>query len=195
MVLYQLVSEKEEGKAPKTKKVRLYRNTRTGTEVKTEHIYTGKDGERYFGFTDLYKIPYIRSVYAKHINDLYGIGLSLKDVLTWCEKEKQLLKGNDPEKYEKLYALVLEKENIATYTADPIRQHLALCTVYVLNEEEPVDYFSENMAEEKLERWKKDAEAAGFFLNWHHEHIQRYTADLQKTIKTVSKAMANADLK
>jgi hypothetical protein len=192
MLLYELISEKEEGKEGKKKLVRLYRNTRTGTEVKTEHIYTGNEGEKYFGFVDLYKIPYIRSVYAKHINDMYGIGLSLKDITTWCEKEKQLLKGDDPEKYEKLYALVLEKENIVNYSADPIRQHLALCTVYVLTEEEKIDFFSEAIAEDKLRVWNKDTEAAGFFLNWHHEHIQRFTTDLQKTIKTVSKAMANA---
>src|SRR5919108_662107 len=129
---YKLITEKTEGKAPRL--VRYYKNERTNTEVKTEHIYTDKDGKMYFGFADLYKIPYIRSVYAKHINDLYSVGLSLKDILKWCEQEKTILKSDDPEKYEKLYALILEKEGIASHTADPIQQHLSLCTIYVLAE-------------------------------------------------------------
>lgn len=181
-MLYKLMAEKTEGK----KLVRIYQNERTGTEVKTEHIYTGKEGEKYFGFADLFKIPYIRSAYAKHINDLYGLGLSLKDVLSWCAKEKELLRSDDPEKYEKLYSLVLEKEGVVQHGADPIRQHLALCTVYVLGEDEQVDYFSETVAEEKLTKWKADDDAVAFFLNWHHERIQHYTGILKKSLKTVS---------
>lgn len=182
-MLYKLIAEKTEN----NKAVRVYRNDRTGTEVKTEHIFTDKEGKKYFGFSDLFKIPYIRSVYAKHINDLYGLGLSLKDLLAWCAKEKELLRSEDSEKYEKLYAMVLEKERIVQHSADPIRQHLALCTVYVLSEDEPVDFFSESVAEDKLTAWQHDIEAVTFFLNWHHEHMQRYTALLKKSLKTVSK--------
>jgi hypothetical protein len=181
--MYQLIETRTEQK----RETRIYKNTHTGTEVKTSVIYVTPDGVKFWGFNDLYKIPYIRTAFARHISDLYTIGLSLKDILSWCEQEKSLLKSEDPEKYEKLYALVLEKERLAKFTADPIRQQLALCTVYILTDEERIDYFEDSQAEQKLNMWMGSPEMIAFFLTWHTEHIRRYMKTLDKISTTVLK--------
>lgn len=179
--MYDLMTEQNEG----GRLVRTYRNAGTGTETKTTPIFKDKNGVQWWGFVDLFKIPYIRVAYSKTVADLFTMGLSLKDILEWCSEEKALLKSDDPEKYEKLYAKVLEKERMATFTADPVRQHLALCTIYVLEENERVDYFEDTVAEKKLKAWRGDMEATTFFLTWHTEHIQNYTSSLTQILPTV----------
>ncbi len=183
---YELKEEKQKGK----QLIRTYINDRTSTEVKTELLYTDKAGQRWWGFQDLFKIPYIRTAYAKHISDLFTIGLSLKDIVGWCSEEKTLLKSDDPEKYEKLYSLILEKEKIATVTADPIKQHLALCTIYVLADDERIDYFDDQVANDKMILWNADMAATSFFLTWHSRHIADYTKTLNRISQTVSKLEA-----
>lgn len=180
---YKLIKEDLASKKP----TRTYENTRTFTQIKTTLIITDKEGAGWWGFTDLFQIPIMRISMAKHISDLYNVGLSLKDILDWCNQEKALIKGNDPDKYEKLFALILEKEKIATFTADPIKQHLALCTVYIMADDEQVDYFDEAKAEEKLKYWGGLPDLIPFFLTWHNEHIQRYMKGLEKITATVSK--------
>ena len=181
-MLYKLVSEKEE----KGKPVRVYRNETTGTESKLSLIYTEPTSkQKWWGFTDLYKIPIMRMSMARNITDLYTIGMTLKDIQSWCDQEKALLRGNDPEKYEKLYSLILEKERVATFAADPLKQQLALCTVYILADEERIDYFDEQEAEKKLQQWKAFPQMVAFFLTWHTDHIQRYMKRLDKISTTV----------
>lgn len=182
-MLYKQSSDKVEGK----RRVITYLNERTGTEVKVTPIYKDASGVQWWGFTDLFKVPYIRQAYAKHITDNFTMGLSLKDILEWCKEEKELLKAEDPEKYEKLYALILQKERLASFTADPIKKHLALATVYVLEEDERIDYFDDEIAGKKMKLWGADLNATAFFLNWHNEATVSFMKNLQKTFKTVSK--------
>lgn len=176
----------KETKTVNGKEVRVYESS-TGSTCETMEIYIDSGGNKWFGFRDLFKIPYIRVAYAKHISDLFSIGLGLSDIVAWCKAEKDLIRSDDPEKYEKLFALILEKERIAKSTADPVRQHLALCTVYVLSDDERIDLFKDEDAETKLKLWGGDRGAITFFLNWHNAHIQRYTKALDRISKTVLK--------
>lgn len=180
-MIYKLISEQEENK----KSTRTFRNETTGTETKLQLIFTDKDGGKWWGFTDLYKIPMMRMAMVRNITDMYTIGLSLKDIQTWCSEIKGLAKGSDPEKYEKIFSRVLEMENIAMHTADPIKQQLALCTVYILSDQERIDYFDEQTAQTKLQQWKGQQEMITFFLTWHTGHIQGYIKRLDKISTTV----------
>lgn len=182
---YKQISEKPEGKGKKL--TRTYRNEQTGTEVKTSVIYEDPKIGRWWAFTDLYNMPIMRTMMAKNITDLFGIGLSLNDIKKWCEEEKKLLKSNEPDKYEKLYALVLEKEKLAITTADPIKQQIALCTVYILADDERPDYFNMTKAEEKMQLWAADQGMVAFFLNWHTRRIHDYINRLDRISKIASK--------
>lgn len=184
-MLYELVHEKNEGTKDKPRTIRLYRNSKTGTETKLQLIYTDDDKSRWWGFVDLYKIPYARMAMVRNITDLYTIGLSLRDINTWCDELKNILKSNDGEKYEKGYAKVLEMQNIATFSADPIKQQLALCTVYILGDDERIDYFDEEQAQKKLMQWKPFSGMIAFFLTWHTDHIQRSIKRLERISTTV----------
>lgn len=176
-----------EQKLVRNKPTRIYRNEATGSECQTELLLTDDQNNNWWGFKDLRMIPYIRITYAKHISDLFSIGLSLKDIQDWCKQEKDLLRGKDPEKYEKLYALILEKERLANYTADPTKQHLALCTVYVLREDERIDHFSDEISAEKLQIWNADIGLLSFFLSWHNNHIQNFIKTLDRITPIVSR--------
>lgn len=170
----------------KTETSRTYINDQTGTECITNVIYTDKLGNNWWGFHDLFKIPYIRIAYAKSISDLFQTGLSTTDLREWIAKEKELLRSTDVEKYEKLYSMVLQKEAIINNTTQPLMQHLSLCTVYVLGENERIDYYSDQDAADKLKTWDLDKGACSFFLSWHAMHIQNYTQDLKKLSQIVS---------
>lgn len=180
-MLYEKVSEQLEGK----RLIRTFRNIKTGNETKLGLIHEDKDVGRWWAFEDLYKMPIMRVSMAQNITNLYGIGLTLKDIIAWCTEEKKLLKSNDPEKYEKLYALILEKERLATFTSDPIKQQLALCTVYVVADDERIDYFDEAAAQKKLEFWKGLPGLVSFFLTWQTNRIGLYMKTLNKISQTV----------
>jgi hypothetical protein len=181
--MWKLINETSEGKP-----TRLYKNEQTGSEATTELIHTDKDGGKWWGFCDLFKLPYMRIAYAKQISDLYTIGVTSEDLTTWCTKEKALLKATktDPEAYEKLYALVLEKETLIKNTVDPLQQHLSLCTVYVLSDSERVDSYSTDEAVKKMNIWKLDPDMIAFFLNWHTEHMHSYMESLSVISRIVS---------
>lgn len=183
-MLYELTSEKQEGQ----RTVRTYKNNKTGSQTKLSLIYTDKDGGKWWAFMDLYSIPIMRVSMAKNITDMYTIGLSLKDIQSWCADLKKELKGSDPEKYEKTYAKLLEMENIATFTADPIKQQLALCTVYILADDELIDYFDETQSFNKMNYWKGNNEMVAFFLTWHTKAIQPYIKRLDR-ISTIASKM------
>lgn len=167
---------------------RLYRNEQ-GIEVKTSEIYKDQDGTVWYGFDDLFKIPIMRLSMARHISDMFTMGLSLKDILDWCDQEKKLIKSTDPDKYEKLYSLILEKERLANHTADPVRQHLALCTVYVLSAEERIDYFDEEQSGAKLRLWGGMVDAIPFFLTWYNVITRDYLKDLKSISQIALKSM------
>lgn len=170
-----------------TDKKRLYIQDNTGTQLTTEHIYTDKMGGRWWGFSNLFNIPYIRIAYAKNVSDLFATGVTAEDLDRWDAEELALLKSNDSEKYEKLYAIKLERRKLRQSIVNPLQQHLALCTIYVLSEEERIDYFDIAEATKKLDIWKLDQEATGFFLNWHTGHILKFT----ETYKGISQIALN----
>lgn len=163
-----------------TETTRTYINTQTNSECQTEKIYTDKMGNAWYGFHDLFNIPYIRIAQAKAISDLFECGLTKADVVKWITEEKELLRSKDPEKYEKLYKLTLEKENLIKTVIDPLKQHLTLCTIYVLRPDERIDYYTTEMGASKLQDWTLDIDAQGFFLNWHAAHMQSFMSNLEK---------------
>jgi hypothetical protein len=159
---------------------RLYVQQQTNTECITTLIHTDQLGVDWWAFTDLFAIPYMRIAQAKAISDLFECGLTKQDVTKWIAEEKVLLKSNDPEKYEKLYKLTLEKEQLIATVIDPLKQHLTLCTIYVLTADERIDYFTTDIGAKKLQQWALDTNAQAFFLNWHAVHIQNYMKGLKQ---------------
>ena len=164
--MYQLTAQ--------TDKNRTYKNTQTGTEVKTSLKFVDDDGNGWWAFDDLFAIPAIRKIASQKIAQLYGIGVTVEDIKTFLEKHKQTLKGTAADKYERAYADVLNFETIVDQTADPIKQSLALCTVYVLSDDERIDTFSMQDAAEKMKLWSLKPDVQAFFLSWWMDGINPY---------------------
>ena len=99
---------------------------------------------------------------------------------------KEILKGSDKEKYERAYSEVLQIETMMASVADPVKQSLSLCSVYILSDAEQIDIFSFNTAKEKMDNWALDLKAQSFFLQWLTDGMSAYTKLYEQISEIVS---------
>jgi hypothetical protein len=175
--------QREVGKSKTS--VRTYRNDLTGTEITTYMLRKDAAGNEWWAFEDLFALPFIRQMMAKRIVDLYGHGLSLDDINQHVAQFKKLLKSNDPEKYEKCYAKALEMETLATTMADPVRQCIGLCTVYLMLNDERPDAYSNTEQARKMDLLTLDIDLQTFFLNWWTD-CMRHSGKVLKGISAIA---------
>lgn len=154
---------------------RTYRSSITGTEVSTYLLHTGQDGANWWAFEDLLNIPFIRKKAAEKLTQLYGAGITKEDLTKIVSTLKTLLRSQDPEKYERAYSEVLQLEEITEQTADPVKQSLSLCAVYILSDDEQVDTFSSTLTRDKMEKWALQTDLQAFFLNFLTSGMNAYT--------------------
>lgn len=164
--MFQKTNEQVIEKSGKPSVVRTYKNAITGTEISTSSVYKDKAGHVWHVFDDLFSIPFIRQMAAKRVLDLYGNGLSLIDVKSITTQMKAIVKSNDAEKYERVFAKLLELENLAETMADPVKQCIGLCTVYTLLDDERPDTYLQSDVSVKLSLLSLDIDAQTFFLTW-----------------------------
>jgi hypothetical protein len=152
---------------------RTYKNTVTGNEISIYHLYTDRFKNKWWAFDDLFTLPFIRQLAAKKVLDLYGNGLSLEDIKGISGELKTILKSDSPEKYEKAYAKALELDNLAETMADPVKQCMGLCTVYLLFNEENPDTWAAAVTSQKMTAMSLDIDAQSFFLNWWIDNMRQ----------------------
>jgi hypothetical protein len=172
---------------------RLYKNTLTGSEVTTYHLHTDKFGNTWWTFEDLFALPFIRQLAAKKVIDLYGNGLSLDDIKGISGELKTILKTDHPERYEKAYAKALELENLAEMMADPVKQCMGLCTVYLLFNDENPDTWTTPVTSQKMTAMALDLDSQAFFLNWWTDIMRRSGQVLKGLSRIVSTASELSD--
>jgi hypothetical protein len=171
---------------------RVYKNTITGTEVVTYRLHVDRVGNTWWTFEDLFALPFIRQLAAKKVLDLYGNGLSLDDVKSISSQLKTILKAQDPERYERAFAKVLELENLAEMMADPVKQCMGLCTVYLLMNDEQPDAWTGQVTAAKMTVMAMDVEAQSFFLNWWTgimRHSGQVLKGLSRIVSTVDESL------
>lgn len=154
--------------------VKVYKNTLTGSEVTIYHLYKDKFENDWWTFLDLYQLPLVRQMSAKRVLDIYGNGLSLDDVKAITGQLKTLLRGNDPEKNDRLMGKILELENLTETMADPVKQCMGLCTVYLMLNSEVPDVWNNNVMSQKMTIMAADVATQSFFLNWWTEVMEHY---------------------
>lgn len=176
--MWKLLSEKD-GK-------RKYSNSATGSKCETQKLYTDKDGNDWYGFTDLLAIPYTRSFAATKISALYALGLSKDDLFSHIGTLKQILRSEDVEKYEKAYARVIDFEAKAQQATDPLKQMSSLVCVYYLLSEEAIDVFDNNLQLKKIAILEADFDLHAFFLSKQIQATEDYTKRLKMLSTIVS---------
>lgn len=159
---------------------RTYTNSATGSKCETSKVYTDNQGNDWYGFADLMQIPYTRQFSATKVSSLYALGLSKDDLNTFLTKHKATLKSNDPEKYEKAYAELLEFQNMVENATDPIKQLSSLVCVYYMLSDEIIDSFENSTQLRKLSILEADPNAHAFFLSRQIEDIESYTSRLKQ---------------
>lgn len=165
---------------------RTYTSSITGTEISTKLIYTDGSGNNWWAFEDLLQMPFIRKKAAEKVSQLYGVGITKEDLSNFVTKMKNTLRGADAERYEKAYSEVLNLESIIESTADPVKESLSLCTVYIMQDDERVDNFSYQQAARKVELWTLDTDAQAFFLTWLAAGINDYTQHYKSIMQIAS---------
>lgn len=168
--MWKLTNEKD-GK-------RTYTNSATGSKCITEKLYTDKEGNDWYGFTDLLAMPETRRFHAMKVSSLYALGLSRVDLETHINAGKAILKSSDPEKYEKLYANFLDFESKANNATDAIKQMTGLTCVYFLISDELIDAFDGSLQLRKMSILESDINAQSFFLSRQIELTESYTNHL-----------------
>lgn len=154
---------------------RTYLSDITGTEISTKLLYTDGSGNKWWSFEDLLQMPFIRKKASEKMSQLYGVGVTKEDLTGFTTRLKATLKGSETDRYERAYSDVLQLENIISETADPVKQSLSLCTVYVLHDTERVDSFSFAEATQKMALWAIDLDAQAFFLSYVTDGINDFT--------------------
>lgn len=165
---------------------RVFSNSVTGSTCTMTKHYVDNEGNAWFGFDDLTAIPYTRNFAATKISSLYTLGLSKDDLTGFISKQKTIIKSNDPEKYEKLFALVLDFESKAQNAADPVKQMSSLVCVYFTLNDEPIDSFEGGLQAKKMTLLEADPEAHAFFLSKQIELTERYMTSLNLISQIVS---------
>ena len=153
--------------------VRTYKNTLTGNSVTTYILKVDKFGNKWWTFEDLFALPFIRQLTAKKVLDLYGHGLTLDDVKSITGQLKAILRTDSGERYEQAYAKVLELENLTESMADPVKQCMGMCTVYLLLNDETPDTWTNSIASQKMTVMAMDLDLQAFFLNWWTDIMRR----------------------
>lgn len=149
-----------------TTEVCIYKNSITGSTMVTYLLYKDEHGNKWWTFEDMYTMPFIRQMTAKRVIDLYGHGLSKDDIKTITESMKVVLKSDSAEKYEQAYAKVLELDNLVETMADPVKQCMGLCTVYILLNDEMPDTWTQHVTSQKMAFMTMNLDLQAFFLNW-----------------------------
>lgn len=153
--------------------VRVYKNVITGGTCETYHLHTDQFNNQWWAFVDLFTLPFIRQLSAKKVLDLYGHGLALDDVKQITGQLKTILRSASQEKYEQAYAKAMELENLAETMADPVKQCMGLCTVYLLFNDEMPDAWTQQVVSQKMTVMANDIGLQSFFLNWWTDIMRR----------------------
>lgn len=174
--MYHLTKESE------TK--RTYQSTITGTEVITSLLYTGTDGEKFWGFEDLFSIPTQRKIAAQRITDLFAAGVTKEEIQTSLSETKAFLKAND---YDNAITTIINLENNLSHSNDITKQANSLAAIYVLTDTERIDTINQSVIMSKIERWRTFEDEQSFFLTWLMNTIDGFTKLSGQLSKIVSK--------
>lgn len=164
---------------------RVYRNTVTNGECVTYLLKVDTNGNKWWAFEDLFGLPFIRQLTAKKVLDLYGNGLTLDDITGLTGEIKTILRSTDPEKYDRAMAKVLELETLSQTMADPVRQCMGLCTVYILLNDEMPDTWTAPVQSQKMTLMAMDLDLQAFFLNWW-TGVMRQSGQLLKGLSAIA---------
>lgn len=172
--MLKLIEEKTRVYNGEPKLTKVWKNSTTDSEVVTYQIRVDKFGNKFWAFEDLFAIPFIRQSAAKKVLDLYGHGLHLEDIKKFTGEVKIILKSSNPEKYEQAYGKILELENLTESVADPVKQCMGLCIVYLLMNDEAPDVWSNQINSQKMTALANDTDSQAFFLSWWIDTTRHY---------------------
>lgn len=166
---------------------KVYKNSLTGSHVVTYLLHTDRAGNKWWTWENLFDLPMIRQMAARNVIELYGAGLSLQDITAKVNEMKLIVKNDkDPERYEKVYAKLLEMDNLARTTGDVAVQSMGLCTVYLMLNDELPDVYNQSEQALKFTALSVDIGNQAFFLNWWVGIIEHYGNLLKGISRIVS---------
>ncbi len=165
---------------------RTYINDQTGSKCQMSICYTDKEKNSWYMFNDLFTIPYTRNFAALKVTSLFAAGLTADDLNGHISEMKKLLKSDDKEKYEKMYASVLDFESRIDSATSAIKQMTSLVCVYFTINDEAIDAFDGSLQMKKMALLESDPEMHSFFLSQQITLTENYTNRLSILSQIVS---------
>lgn len=149
-----------------------------GSKCMQTICYKDKENNDWYSFDDLLSLPYTRNFAATKVSSLYALGLTKDDLTSHIDGIKVLLKSDDREKYEKIYANVLDFEQKALNATNAIKQMTGLACVYFTINDELIDTFDGALQLKKMALMEADPEMHSFFLSRQMQATEDYTRRL-----------------
>lgn len=177
----------EEKKQPDGRTLRTYSDSELGSHLDTYLVRTDRHGHQWWAFVDRFTLPFIRNLAANKLARLYGHDLLLDDVLRFTKDTVAMLRSTEPDKIDRAVGLQYELERLATTMGDPVKLPIALCTLYLLLDDEAPDAYLQGVQNQKMELLSLDLELQTFFLSWWTEVIERYGQGLTALSRTASR--------
>lgn len=153
---------------------RVYVNSATNSQCEQELLKTDRDGNKWWGFTNLLTMPFTRHMASTKISSLYGLGFTKDDILGIIGSLKNVLNSTDAEMKQKCYSLVLDFESKAMTAIDPVKQMSGLVCVYHTFNDEEIDSFVDRVQLKKMSILEQDGELHAFFLIRQKDLIESY---------------------
>ena len=170
---------------------RTYENA-FGSKCTQSLCYKDKENNDWYSFDDLLAMPYTRNFAATKVTSLYAVGLSKDDLTSFIDNGKALLKSDDREKYEKLYANFLDFESKALNATSAIKQMTGLACVYFTIGDEAIDTFDGALQLKKMALMEADPDMHAFFLNRQMLLTEDYTRRLTQISQIVSLSLSES---
>lgn len=164
---------------------RFYSNPLTGGKCEMDLLNIDKDGNKWWGFSDLLAMPFTRHMATTKIMSLSALGFTKDDIFGIITGLKNLLNSSDAEKFQKSYALILDFESKALTATDTVGQLSALTCVYYTFNDEAIDSFEDAIQAKKMSILKVNSELQAFFLKRQTELIESYMTRLNEISKIV----------
>lgn len=136
-----------------------------------KHIYTCKEGRKYFQFVNPLQMTMERNIAVSMANKEFLYNMTVEELNVMCD---QILVANNSRDYNTV-ALKANEIKVRSLKLVESETTLKLGAIMFLSEDEHPGRYNPIHTQSKIDLWKADDEARGFFLQFVWDIIKPYT--------------------
>lgn len=152
-----------------TKETLIYKHSKSSEECKLSLIHDGEMGTFYI-FDNPLQMPFQRKYAFDIIQQHENLGLSKDEIIE--ELSKITAQNNDP---NMVFYLAETLKTKIKDSWDFAKTSTFITALLIIEENESIDFFTQESALEKVNKWSKDSVMLGFFLSIAQKSINNLT--------------------